>query len=251
VDSSEKVLARLEAIESALQKQRERDFQSLQSSNRTLLIVAILFAGVSLLTMVCTSLLQARAINRLAEATSAAAGAPLLNGPALELGGATPRLIGPSSNARWLGAVERLEQRVRELEQGLEGASASPSRPGERAENGTRFEAADSHATLLGKGQVLLNLGREEEALKCFDAVLAAEPTHAEALMRKGTTLERLHRFDEAIDHFERAAASEPASTRAWLGKASVLNQQERFKEALECYEHALKIQSVTGAKSA
>jgi len=41
---------------------------------------------------------------------------------------------------------------------------------------------------LLGKGQSLLNLDQAEEALACFDEVLALDASHPEALVKKGAT---------------------------------------------------------------
>jgi Flp pilus assembly protein TadD len=52
---------------------------------------------------------------------------------------------------------------------------------------------------LLGKGQSLLNLDHAEEAVACFDQVLAIDANHAEAQVKKGAALERLRKLDEAI----------------------------------------------------
>ena len=233
---------RLEAIERALHEQRGQDLEAMRSSNRTLLLVAVLFAGVSLLTMVCSSFLQWRAVNRLADAATTATGLPLLNAPGSNLPEAGPPLLGQTANSRWHGVVERLEQRVRELEHSADAESGNPRQLS--AGDGVEVDADEVSSAWLGKAQALLNLGQNEEALKCFDAVLKTRPDHLETLLRKGAALERLKRLDAALELYERAAAKDPNITRAWLGQASVLNQQERFKEALDCYERALRGQT-------
>jgi tetratricopeptide (TPR) repeat protein len=94
---------------------------------------------------------------------------------------------------------------------------------------------------LLGKGQVLLDLDRAEEALACFDEVLKLEPGHAEALVRKGQALEQARKPDEAIVCYDRAIAADHTFTMAYLHKGGLCNRLERHAEALQCYEEALK----------
>ena len=97
--------------------------------------------------------------------------------------------------------------------------------------------------SLLTRGQSLLNTDKAEEALACFDNVLAIEPNHADALVKKGTALEKLRKLNEAIDCYDRAIAADGNLTIAYLYKGGVFNRMERFHEALACYEQALKTQ--------
>ncbi len=101
----------------------------------------------------------------------------------------------------------------------------------------------DKIGVLLAKGQSLLNLDKAEEALACFDEVLALEPKSADALVKKGTALERLRKPAEAIECYDRAIAADSSLTIAWLYKGGLFNRMERFTEALECYEQALRTQ--------
>ncbi|OLE66702.1 MAG: hypothetical protein AUG09_06185 [Acidobacteria bacterium 13_1_20CM_2_68_7] len=48
--------------------------------------------------------------------------------------------------------------------------------------------------------------GREEKALEHFDAVLAIDPNHFEALLKGGEMLRALRRYGEAIEYHRRAA---------------------------------------------
>jgi tetratricopeptide (TPR) repeat protein len=257
--------ARLQGIETALASQRAQELEAMQSSNKVMLIVAGLFAGLGLLAMLFMAYFQWRTINRLAEISAALPLAHALgSGPVVgALGAGDPHLvtIGPpeQSNQRLLGALERLEKRIHELEHTAheplnEGASLdqqlkTPPPP----PNGEPAAAAPEEApvatdaaritVLLGKGQSLLNLDQAEEALGCFDQILALDPSHPEALVKKGAALERLRKLDEAIACYDRAIAADGSLTVAYLYKGGLFNRMERFSEALECYEQALHTQ--------
>jgi tetratricopeptide (TPR) repeat protein len=86
-------------------------------------------------------------------------------------------------------------------------------------------------------------LDKPQEALDCFDEVLALDPEHADALVKKGAALERLQRLDEAIECYDLAIARDNSLTMAYLYKGGVFNRMERYSEALACYELALKSQ--------
>jgi len=158
--------------------------------------------------------------------------------------------VGPGSveetNGRLLGVIDRLEKRICELEHvaqaGEKGLSNGNS--GGSAHGGS---ADDRAVTLLGKGQTLISLDKLDEALDCFEEILAENPAHAEALVKKGSVLERLRRVDEAIACYDQAIASGDLMTVAYLHKGGLYNRMERYAEALECYEKALKTQEKAG----
>jgi tetratricopeptide (TPR) repeat protein len=188
------------------------------------------------------------------------------------------------SNARFLNTIERLEKRIHELESAAEPAPApgprpapapvvpEPKKPAESARavgeasaesteprTSTEPESAGARvkseraerdarvALLLGKGQALLNLQQADNALACFDEVIALDSTNAEAFVKKGIALERLARLDEAIDSYDRAIALDDSMTMAYLSKGGVFNRLERYGEALQCYEQALRAQQKPG----
>lgn len=260
--NAETVAARLKLIEQAITLQREREMESIQSSNRFLLIVAGIFAGAGFLALLLTSLFQLRAMNRLAEiAATFPAGHGLGQSHSAVLSAGDSHLVtAEQSSTRLLGVIERLEKRVLELEH----TAHTPAVTGEVAQqNGvpkvtgaephpiaSEATAHDPHAkpldripVMLGKGQALLNLDQTENALACFEEVIALDPNNAEALVKKGTALERLKRLEEAIQCYDRAIAMNQSMTLAYLYKGGVYNQMERFNEALECYEQALRTQ--------
>jgi tetratricopeptide (TPR) repeat protein len=265
--NAETLAARLKMIEQTIAVQRERELESMQSLNRLVLIAVAVFAGICMVALFWTGWLQLRAMNRLAEvATALPSGHALGFHPAagaLGSGDVTAALPGPAaqSSARLLGVIEQLERRVRELEQTTHSslpskaeaqasAAGSPQTTsvqpavlgvGASAVPPAKGPEANQISLLLGKGQALLNLGQADQALQCFDAVLALDPTNAEGLVRKGSALERLDRLEDAIACYDRAIALNHSLTLAYLQKGSACNRLERFDEALQCYEQALR----------
>jgi tetratricopeptide (TPR) repeat protein len=256
-ESAKVFAARLQGIEQALASQRNQELAVMQSSNKVVLIVAGLFAGLGFVAMLFMAYLQWRTINRLAEIAAALPVAHAFGpGPALAaLGAGDARVFtaGPAeqANQRLLGALEQLEQRIHQLEHSAppppnNGALPEPTATAASSlPNGETASASEAArlTMLLGKGQSLLNLDQAEEALACFDQALVLDANHAEALVKKGAALERLRKLDEAIACYDRAIAADNSLTMAYLYKGGLFNRMERFGEALECYEQALRTQ--------
>ena len=281
-ERAEALEERLGLVERTLRLQHQSELEAVHSSNRTVLLAAIILAGVLLVGIVCGVLVLTRTINRLSEVTtrlSVAGGwgqSPAL--PALGAGELALATFGQPDqvNARFIGAIERLEQRIREMEQTAEqrppiaaqlpaspptGTGAKPvgeptgpePQPGSgnskqesshdrRSGKLARAAEETSHVSvLIGKGQALLNLGQSEEALRCFDEAIALEPGNAEAFVKRGMALEKLLKIEEALNSYNRAIAADDSMTLAYLHKGSVCNRLQRFREALECYERAMK----------
>ena len=256
--NSEVLAGRLQALEQALDQQRTRELETMQSSNRVLLVVAGTFATVGFVAMLLMSFFQWRTVNKLAQLPTSL--------PRKELGAGDAAVVsvGPAeqSSLRLLSAVEQLERRLHQMEHTSrtplpENSSENGSSNGvEQIENGhshaltqhggASSEAADNAdriAVLLGKGQSMLSLDDAQAALDCFDQVLSLDPRNAEAWIRKGTALERLQQLDRAIDCYDRAIEADGNLTIAYLHKGGLFNRMERFNEALECYEKALRTQ--------
>lgn len=251
--NSELIAEKLRTIESSLNAQRAKELETIQSSNRTLLLVAGGFAAVGFVTMLVMAFLQWRALNRWSAMTPGVHPGHLL-GPASTmpaLGGMDARLLNPSpqveqSNLRLAEALSRLEENLLRLNSAAsarpnvparEASAAAPNYPGDTGANGAPPEVAG----LLGKGQSLLSMDKPEEALACFEQVLQSEPKNGEALMKKGLALERLGKHDDALRCYDDALEANPALTVAYLHKGGLYNRMERFAEALECYEQALR----------
>lgn len=269
--NSEALAAGLKKIEDAFAAQREvlsalsaRELEALQRSNRDMLVVASSFAAVALLAMVVIAFLQWRMTRVWSGLTTMFPLRERLGQRAVlpELGPGGQTAVGggavEDSNRRLLGAVEKLERRVGELEQTSEpGSSRRLMAPGPKNGNGDSGHEDDASGgghgetsasdeevvigTLLAQGKTKLKENELDAALKCFDEVLALDPDNGEALVKKGSTLERMHKLNEAFECYDRAIAADDSLTLAYLHKGGLCNRLERFKEALECYEKALR----------
>jgi tetratricopeptide (TPR) repeat protein len=249
---------RLHSLEQELAEQRAQNNSSAQSSNRLLIAAAagVFLIGIS--AMVLMAWFQARGMHRLAEiATNLGSARPFPQGPdplgQLALGPTPtdPRLLLPSTSPslhslslpgptpadsqRLQATLQRLEQRLREVEITAQGPSSDPDsrRSQPEADKGPQ-------AVAIAKFQTLLKLGQPDAALKVAEESLRSEPSHAGWLLRQGLALEQLQRFSEALDALDRAIEIAPDQTQAFLAKGSVLNRQQRYQEALACYEAAL-----------
>jgi tetratricopeptide (TPR) repeat protein len=94
-------------------------------------------------------------------------------------------------------------------------------------------------ATLLARGQALLEQRHPVDALACFEQAIALDGHAANAFIKKGAALERLGRLDEALASYEYALALDDSHADAYIGKGNVLNRLERYQEALACFERA------------
>lgn len=240
--SAELINARLRVIEQTLTNQHDSAAEAMQKSNRFVIALAAVFGGIGFVAMAVTAFWLWRALSRLAQITSTLQPFHAMNVRPLAPGLGGPEapfvtLNGPEmSSSRLLGAIERLERRIQDLERGAP-LPAGGAVQVEDGETGTRLNAT------LEKGQTFLDTNEPERALACFDQALALVPNDAEALVKKGSALEQLKRFEEAIECYDKAIAADEGMTVAYLHKGAVFNQLERFNEALECYEQALRTQ--------
>jgi tetratricopeptide (TPR) repeat protein len=241
--NAELIGARLRVIEQALTNQHDRTAEAMRRSNRFMITLAAVFGGIGFLGMVFTAFCLWRALTRVAQITASLQPLHAMNlrHMAPPLGGPDAPFVtlnGPEmSSTRLLGAIERLEKRIQDLEQTSGTASVTVAA---QIENG---EPSIDLASALERGQASLDANEPEKALTFFEEALKLAPSNAEALVKKGTALEQLKRLEEAIACYDKAIAANETMTVAYLHKGAVYNQLERFSEALECYEQALRTQ--------
>jgi len=244
---------RLRLMEKAIANERVEQLSGIAHLDRTILIAASAFAFIGFLGLLLAAFLQWAAVNRLAAAAASlsAAHSPLGLGA-----GAGEALLPPThaleqSNLRFLHLMERLEQRLHDMEASVKPPKTLPegnSANGPAAESPsgeilprTAPDKTNTIQVLLNKSQTLMKLDKTEAALDCLDEVLSLDPGNADALVKKGAALERLQRIQGAIECYDRAIARDSSMIMAYLYKAGLLNRMERHSEALACYEQALK----------
>jgi tetratricopeptide (TPR) repeat protein len=114
---------------------------------------------------------------------------------------------------------------------------------GREKSNGTPAPAnhtGNCVANLLAEGGHLLEAGKYDSALKCFDTALALQPERADTLVKMGSAFDRLGRTDDALNSFNRAIELDDTLATAYLNKGGIYNRLARYDEALQCYEQAL-----------
>lgn len=244
---------RLNLIEQQVASQREREFQAMQKSNRTLLIGIAALVTLGLLGTALMGILMFRSVHRLAEMVVQAPPAPRLGAaphPLIE--GREHFIANPSpaveqSSNRLLAAMGQLERRIGELEHstapklGLgNGRTSSKALPDSAAI--IDATTAERVRQLMEKGEAYLTMDQSAAAVQCFEEVVQLFPNHADGHLKRGTALERLERLDEALESLNHAVTLNPTLTTAHLCRGSVLNRLARHDEALQSYEEALRI---------
>lgn len=94
---------------------------------------------------------------------------------------------------------------------------------------------------MLGLSQ--LKLGRPQDALAQFDAILALQRSNIAALNGRSVALSAMKQYDAAMAAVERALAIDPNSVDANINKGNLFSVQDRFEDALACYDRALALQ--------
>ncbi|CEM39171.1 unnamed protein product [Vitrella brassicaformis CCMP3155] len=107
-------------------------------------------------------------------------------------------------------------------------------------------------SVLCNMGSLMVDKGDLDEARRLFEAAVAFQPDHADALFNLGTVLHDTHHYWEAIDRYEQAIAAEAAMSEmpslSWTSVASAANMGSAYEtleslpEAVETYQIAMEI---------
>jgi predicted O-linked N-acetylglucosamine transferase (SPINDLY family) len=97
-----------------------------------------------------------------------------------------------------------------------------------------------SAATRYALAVTLAALQRQDEALACYDDLIALKSDFVDAHLNRGKLLSRLGRFSEAIASFDNAIAIHPHHVDALINKGEALHHLGRLADAITCYDDIL-----------
>jgi protein O-GlcNAc transferase len=100
-------------------------------------------------------------------------------------------------------------------------------------------DVADVHLNL---GNTLAEHGQTEEALACYDRVLALQPNHPAAHFNIGNLHRSAGRLEEAAASFRRALVVAPEDAHTHNNLGLVYERQQRLDEAAAAYRQALAL---------
>jgi tetratricopeptide (TPR) repeat protein len=225
--NSDALNARLQSLEQTVSAQRAGDAEAARKTQQLTLLVAGIFGLAGLGILLLMVYFQWRAFSQIAQ-ISAQQQTALANASAVHQLAAPGRAAVEVSNARLLDVVGQLEKKIIELESGHGLVAETPV-----------MKSADP----LAGAQKFLDAGQPQKALELLERLLAAQPNHAEALLKKAAALEKLGRLEDALACCDRALAGNGAFTLALLAKGGLLNRLNRHAEAIDCFEQTLRAQ--------
>lgn len=74
-------------------------------------------------------------------------------------------------------------------------------------------------------GKTLIDEGKYEEAIECFDKIIELNPAFIKAYNNKGISLSWLSRDEEAIECFDKAIGLNPEDHEAYNNKQLILSK--------------------------
>jgi predicted O-linked N-acetylglucosamine transferase (SPINDLY family) len=95
---------------------------------------------------------------------------------------------------------------------------------------------------MVNHANVLVAMGRRDEALVGYNRALAIKPNLFEGLYNRGNLLLEMKRADAALDSFEAALAVRQDMAGVWNNRGTALRELRRQDEALASYDRALAV---------
>ena len=97
---------------------------------------------------------------------------------------------------------------------------------------------------LVNMATVLNNLQRYKESTALFNHIIKAQPDFVRIWLNRGDTMLKQKQYGEALSFFDRALFIEADNEDVLINKGLVLEKIERSQEAIHCFDLALKINS-------
>lgn len=100
----------------------------------------------------------------------------------------------------------------------------------------------DSAAAYNNKGNILLELGRPEEAVAVYEKAIELQSDSAEIYNNKARSLSKLERYEEAVPVFDKAIELDPHFAESYKNKAYSLAKLGRHEEAVQTYDKVISL---------
>ena len=99
----------------------------------------------------------------------------------------------------------------------------------------------------FGKGYELGELGKHNKAIKCYDEAIRINPEYNQAWYNKGVNLGKLGKHNKAIKCYDEAIRINPEYNQAWYNKGYELGELGKHNEAIKCHDEAIRINPEDG----
>ena len=236
------------------QAERERQQAEMQRTNERVLWIAGVFGGVGLIALLLLPMYQMRAINRISElaAVRPQLPAPTPQNALLPADAAAPAdQAATHSSQRLISALNRMEQRILELETTasapIKTASVPPAPPPPATPPATiSLVAASPTAKTVNEPSP-----SAAPAPVPVPAPIAAPPQRTPAdddqaawiavLLNKARTLLAANKTLDAIACYDEILKLNRCEPEALIQRGAALERVNRFEEAIECYDRAIK----------
>jgi tetratricopeptide (TPR) repeat protein len=101
----------------------------------------------------------------------------------------------------------------------------------------------DESEEWFDRGENMIESGKYEEAISCFEKAIELKPDHYSAWNQKGAVLcDNLRRYEEAIASFNRAIEIKPDYHAAWHNRGVSLGKLGRYDEEISSFNRAIEI---------
>jgi len=106
------------------------------------------------------------------------------------------------------------------------------------------LQITPNHAAILwcNRGNALLDLNREDQALQCYNKSISIEKTYIHAFIQAAKACHRLGDLNRTAEYYAQALKIDSKNEESWFGRGSVLLELEQYEEAILCFDNALSI---------
>jgi TolB-like protein/class 3 adenylate cyclase/Tfp pilus assembly protein PilF len=112
------------------------------------------------------------------------------------------------------------------------------------AQRAMDLDSSDARVLAFYAQTLIYNVGRLDEALRCFDRAIRADPNYAYAWMWRGNTRSYLGDAERAIEDLQQALRLNPLDVTLWIAQTGMANAhflRGRYEEALSWVSTALR----------